>query len=356
MSNIAREVIKPKTEGIFRTVFLYTGQGESTLLVIPDGQNYKYLLVDSNLDSENGGIDIVKLLQDLLDNELDVFLNTHPHIDHLSGIKDVFEKVGIKEIWHSGHKPGGEHKDCYTDFKNIMDKVSEDKIYLLKGSKEENKLDDKKYQLGDINFNVLAPAEYVIDEIEDEKPEVRYERIHEQCGVIRFSYGEDPGRILLTGDSDITAWKKHITDYHEARLSSNVLSASHHGSRTFFKKKEEDEKPYTTHIEKICATYLIISAPKQEESKHKHPHDDAIEIYKTFIDEDNIFHLGNVNSFRRCIIVDINSSGEIAVEVDEELINAYRFNGGKSTEGHIVINKDYSRLRTTLDNKPMGCL
>ena len=34
---VAEEIIKPTKAGIFRNVFLYTGQGESTLLVIPTG-------------------------------------------------------------------------------------------------------------------------------------------------------------------------------------------------------------------------------------------------------------------------------------------------------------------------------
>lgn len=36
---IAEKIIKPTKAGIFRTVFLYTGQGESSLLVIPTGTN-----------------------------------------------------------------------------------------------------------------------------------------------------------------------------------------------------------------------------------------------------------------------------------------------------------------------------
>lgn len=42
----AEKIIKPTKPGIFRTVFLYTGQGESTLLVIPTGstvEDYKYV-------------------------------------------------------------------------------------------------------------------------------------------------------------------------------------------------------------------------------------------------------------------------------------------------------------------------
>ena len=110
--NYAQDLIIPKIKGVFRTVFLYVGQGESTLLVIPNGQGWKYMLIDTNTDVENGGIDVVKLLKVLLDNSLDVFVNTHPHNDHLKGVKTIYDAVTIKEVWHSGHTPGKAHYDA----------------------------------------------------------------------------------------------------------------------------------------------------------------------------------------------------------------------------------------------------
>jgi competence protein ComEC len=70
----------------------------------------------------------------------------------------------------------------------------------------------------------LALAEYVSDEIEDEDPKDRYKKIHEQCGVLRFMYGTKVKQILLTGDSDLAAWKDHITKFHKDRLASDVIS------------------------------------------------------------------------------------------------------------------------------------
>ena len=48
MSNTARDIIIPTEPSIFRTIFLYVGQGDSTLLAVPDGDQYKYVLIDSN--------------------------------------------------------------------------------------------------------------------------------------------------------------------------------------------------------------------------------------------------------------------------------------------------------------------
>lgn len=95
MSNTAKNIIIPKVQGIFRAIFLYSGQGESTLFVIPDGTDYIYALIDSNIDESSGGIDILELLKDLLGEdgrELDLYINTHPHQDHIGLIKKFMMK------------------------------------------------------------------------------------------------------------------------------------------------------------------------------------------------------------------------------------------------------------------------
>jgi len=354
MTNKAQEVIIPKEPNIFRTVFLYVGQGDSTLLVVPDGASYKYVMIDSNADDSAGGIDLLKMLKDLFkgtEDKLEVYINTHPHRDHLDEVKKIYKEIEIRQLWHSGHKPGGDHKDVYKDLEYVMKELGEKNVFRLKGSRDENKLDDATVKLGDINYNVLAPADYVSDEIEDEKPEDRYKRIHEQCGVIRFKYGKDEKQILITGDADYTAWEKHITDYHKGRLPSKVLSAVHHGSNSFFwKDSDTKQDPYKKHLEKIKPAYIIVSAPKSKESRHGHPDKEAMDLYKKEVGEDNLFHLGKK---RECIIVDIRADGEIELYPDGELVKEYGVeddgDDGKSSKKAII-----SPVITKIDHKPMG--
>jgi competence protein ComEC len=362
---IAEKIIKPTKPGLFRILFLYTGQGESTLLVIPTGtgvSDYMYVLVDSDLDKEKNEIDLVEMFKDLFKSagKLHVFINTHPHNDHIGGIKELYTEIGLSEVWHSNHQPGGKHKDKYKDLKYVIDKVGKKNEYFLKGTNELNKIrtsEDKEVikKLGLIDFQVLSPAEYLCDDIEDADADERNNRIHEQCGVIKFTYGKDAKSIMITGDSDKKAWKDHITDYHKESLPANVLSASHHGSRTFFKENKDDEDVYETHIENISPTYLIVSAPKKEDSPHEHPHDDAMKLYKKHIDEDGIFHLG---SMPFSVIVDIDAQGNLLVKTDKELIEAYghvedddKNNDDESSKArNFYIGAQTSRI----DNKPMG--
>lgn len=361
MSNTAKDILIPNA-GIFRTVFLYVGQGDSTLFIIPDGSNFKYALMETNTDKKNGGIEVKKLLNDLMDKDDElVFINTHPHSDHLKGVKDIHDEVSITEVWHSGHKPGKDHDDAYQEMQDVITDIGDENEYVLFGTNDENKIreNDKETEvekkLGDVDFIVLSPAEYVQDDVDGEDAQGRYNRVHERCAVMKFIYGGyETQSILMTGDSDKKAWKEHITDYHEDKLPCNVLSASHHGSRTFFKEQEGDEEVYETHIEKMKPAHLVVSAPKQSESKHDHPHDDAMDLYKDHVDEVNIYHLGKN---RECVIVDISTDGTLEVKLDQDLVAEYGYDENDDDGNKTESVAPFVGSRTTrIDRKPMGQL
>jgi len=362
--NIAEKIIKPNEAKVFRTVFLYTGQGESTIMAIPTGsakEDYMYVLVDSDLDKGPKEIDLVALLKDLFktSGKLSTFINTHPHKDHMGGIKSIYDNVNFDEVWHSNHKPGGEHDTAYSDFKHVLKEIGKGNEYHLLATSKENEVYNVKQdkainkKLGLIDFQVLHPSEYLCEDIEDGTEDERNNRIHEQCGVIKFSFGKTPKSILITGDSDKCAWEEHITKNYKKYLKSNVLSASHHGSRTFFKVNENDKDVYEDHIKEIKPDYVIVSAPKKIDSQHEHPHDDALVLYKKHIeDEDNILHLG---SGPYSVILDIKDDGTLSVKTDKELIEAYGKNDDEKEQKNENTNCAQVGNRTTrIDYQPMG--
>lgn len=351
MSNVAKDTIIPDETGLFRVIFIYVGQGDATLLVVPNGNSFEYVLIDSNSDDVSGGIDILAMLKDLFEDEddgLDIYINTHPHTDHLAKVKDIYNEIGIDQLWHSGHKPGGDHKKSFENLEYVIGKLGDESVCRLQGSRECNKIDGEEYILGDVKYNILAPAEYVSDDVEGEKPEARYQRIHEQCGVIKFSYGIDEKQILVTGDADYTAWKEHITNYHEDRLSATILSAAHHGSNSFFWKNSDTKSDlYQDHIDAIDPTYIVVSAPKRNESKHNHPDKEAMQQYENKVGSDNVFHLGDK---RECIFVDIDANGKIDVYPNDDLVKEYGSGNGNGGNA----KKAAPAVITKVDKKPMG--
>jgi len=347
-TNVARDLLWPKDTNILvRIAFLYVGQGSSTIVLVADGNSYKTLLVDINLDPKNGGIDVPSLISDLVGKDgLDVFINTHPHDDHLKGITEISRNVEIKEVWHSGHRPGRKYDACYQDLRKVIEKVKmKGKVTILEGSREQK-------TFGEASYYVLAPAEYVSLDINKEDPDERKERIHEQCAVLKFGIGST--WVMIPGDADRDAFEKYITKYHEERLGAVILAAPHHGSRSFFKYEEEDE-PYLGGLKAINPDYVVISAPKQEESQHQHPHEDAIELYANQVGADNILHSGEK---RYSYICDIYREGDYSGVEDDKgaLVEAYPLQNGDDERGgkKEAVRGPAIAVRTRVDDRPMG--
>ncbi len=287
---------------VVRVVFLHVGQGSSILALVRNGDTYRLVLFDCNLDSERGGIDVPALIKDLsTDGHLACFVNTHPHDDHLHGVKELSEAVTVDSVWHSGHIPSKKYGTYHPDLTALIKEVEKRKgeVLELEGSRTSR-------ELFDATVYFLAPAEHVKDEVNEEEADARYKRIHENCAVLRL--GRNPAWALITGDADLVAFRDHILgpkNYHKDRLPAFLLDAPHHGSRSFFKDKEEDE-PYLDPLKFIDPKFVVISAPEQDESPHEHPHDDAIDIYKEHVGKENVLHTGKD---RECFFFDIYDDG-----------------------------------------------
>lgn len=294
------DILGPLDSSTMRITFLYVGQGEATLVQMPSGNGrHLTMLIDCNRGASLKGIDLPKFLSDVLPKNgeskpvLDVFLNTHPHSDHIGGLDDIRKAIQVGAVWHSGHKPSSAHEGPYGDLAQLIKDVKSrgGADILLEGSRTPS-------TWGTGELHVLSPAEYIVEEIENETPEQRDARIHDQCAVVRISYGLNGAktRVLITGDSDKQAWKR-ITAYHgkqgENRVQSHVLSASHHGSYTFFKDRADDPEPFDDHLRAIAPERVIISAPDQKDSKHSHPDDDAVERYTNAVGKDFVHHMGS---------------------------------------------------------------
>lgn len=351
MANRAREILYPANGDILvRVAFLYVGQGSSTVIFVADGDTYTTLLLDIHLDRNLGGIDVPRLMTDLLDGgSLDVFLNSHPHNDHTCGVEELHNAVPIDAVWHSGHIPSKEHEGAYAELQRVIAAV------IDAGGEEEELCGSRTPKaIGEAECYVLSPAQHVKDDISDETSEGRDRRIHEHCTVLRI--GRDDTWVMLPGDADRDAWEKHITDYYGplGKLASQVLAAAHHGSRTFFRYAEGDE-PYLDALEAIDPEYVVISAPKREESPHGHPHEDAVALYAAHVGDDNVLHTGQD---RYTYICDVFHDGQYPISSDQgELAEEYGFKdkddegGGQKSRW---VAPAISFPRTRVDDRPMG--
>ena len=115
--------------------------------------------------------------------------------------------------------------------------------------------------------------------------------------MLKISYG---GRdILLTGDSDWKSWKEKIVPNFKKTVKSDILVASHHGSRSFFTDEANDtidiqKNPDTTYmeaIEHIDPDVTLISCGKYE--TYHHPNEEAEALYKKYSSHSQVYSTNN---------------------------------------------------------------
>lgn len=284
--------------------FLNAGQGDCTHVILPTGE---HMLVDMNRDAKNRGIDVVRYLGDELPmrdsvQELDYLVNTHPHDDHIRGMGDLHDNFEIQELWHSGHERDlkkGENSE-YDRFLEIIEDLGDQ-------AKEVRASADPWAEIGDVACHVFRPSSYVRSDSGMTSDE-RREAIHDECMVLKIGYA---GRsVMLTGDSSKAAWESIMKHYNrDGLLAADVLSASHHGSRTFFRRTEDDDV-YRDHLDTVDPDAVVISVGA--DNPHGHPHDDALEEYEQ--DDPEIYRTDQDLT----VVLTIEKDGKMSWEFNDE--------------------------------------
>ncbi len=177
----------------------------------------------------------------------------HPHEDHVSGLKSLVDAGFVfDEIWESGHPLSDEDaKDnpAYEDYLSVIEEYEE------KGKVKKPKSASGKWREDFHGADVycLGPSKHLNAADADDTSR---EAIHNRCLILRIA--TDEMTVLLPGDSAVRQWKDRIVPYYDkGLLEADVLVASHHGSRTFF-KRDKDDDPYEEAIEAIDPDYTLI--------------------------------------------------------------------------------------------------
>ena len=276
------------------------------------------------------------------EKEIDVFVNSHRDLDHLRGLKKINEKFKIRSIWDSGQS--GENTDN-ADYNYYM--------YLRRKLKEENPSNlfvpvpsnIKIKSIGNADIYCLAAEE---DFRENYVNELRAQAKvqHTNSMVLLINYA---GRkILLTGDSDWKSWKEKIVPNFKDKLinyeNTDILVASHHGSRSFFTDEanehiDEDANPETTYLESIQLinpVVTLISCGNYEE--YHHPNKEAMKLYKKWTSNEQVYTTKKLGTI--CAI--INSSGKFTVVPNRFYTNdnkrnhqGFEIRGGKLEDGEL---------------------
>jgi len=263
-----------------------TGQGDCTYMRFANGKN---MLVDMNKSTTD--VDIIEFLRDKIKKtyhsdidktckRINYFVNTHPHEDHLRGIAELdTDEFYIDTIWESDHRlyvPKEKQSDYphYYSFLNLVNKLKKrSSVRVMTASRA------IFAEIGTAKVYVFAPSKSIVNSSVKED-------IHNQCGILKIEYADNS--ILFKGDSDRASWEDRIVPHYSDDkeidnkkqpnlLKSTVLHASHHGSKYFFVKTNDDNDKYKRRMDKIETKFKVISVG--EKNNYGHPDKIAVDIY-----------------------------------------------------------------------------
>ncbi len=219
-----------------RLIFLSVGQGDSILF---QSDNYN-ILIDAgpHYQSEKKSTStIIQTLRKYGVKEVDLFIITHPDMDHIGGMEPIHSRYPIKKI---ALNPCFKSSKKLTQIFNNMH-YSQKNIFWIK--------DEGIVQTPSFQIKLLNPCKQFFNKRNSKNDSSLYTHI---------SNGNSSA--TLTGDASSISELFNITKIKDWK--SDILKAGHHGSR------------YSTcnrFLRRIQPAYIVFSCGRNNPYNHPHP-------------------------------------------------------------------------------------
>ena len=205
-----REHAPPPASGDeLKVVVLDVGQGDSILVIAPGG---KTALVDAGEPGD--GKVILPALKRHGVAQIDLFVATHAHADHIGAADEVIRAVPVGRVLYSGVP------NTTKNYEDFLKAVDEKRVELIRAQP------GQAFELGGgAVMRVLAPIEPFF-----KKEDLRSggNEPNANSVVTRLDYGEFS--MLLTGDAEEQTERERLIK-NGANIRADVLKVGHHGSK-----------------------------------------------------------------------------------------------------------------------------
>lgn len=227
-------------DGKLHIHFLSIGQGDATLLELPDG---KQVLIDGGMDW--APLEAIGKEFPFFDRSIDFLILSHDNADHLMALPEIVERYKISAVGLSGYGDSGRLELLESRLKTQGTQA----ITLQAG---------KIIDLGSgVMLEVLWPPSKVTTGLAKGFNDVSI--------VMAVSY--QGKRILFTGDIEAIAEETLVKT--GADLHADILKVAHHGSKT---------SSTEAFLKKVSPRLAVISNGLG--NSYGHPHQEVLERYK----------------------------------------------------------------------------
>ncbi len=234
----------PASGGEMRVHVLDVGpvNGDSILIVSPAG---KTVLIDAG--DTGKGKNVLEALKRLNVQQLDYFIGTHPHPDHLGGADEVFKGIKVLNVIDNGQspevpeslaaparnakpaakppvkKPAGRKLDASGAITKFYDEYKE--AITQSGAHYEQAVAGARYDLGGgARLTMLTPIDPLFTR---DKMSTGGNLPNANSLVARLDYGDFS--MLLPGDAEEQTEHRLISK--ELLAGTRILKVAHHGSK-----------------------------------------------------------------------------------------------------------------------------
>lgn len=197
-----------ETKGRLQIYALDVGQGDGLLVVTPNG---KTVLIDAG--SARAGDDVVAALNRRSIRSIDLAVASHPHADHIAGLRRVIGKLTVNSLLDSGQSFASDEYD------RLLRAVKSRKVQFIPAKKNWKLTLDSGVQIE--AFNPRGDGRWITDVREGGSVE------NANSVVLRLSYGNFA--MIFTGDAEAETEAVLLKDNFPLR--AQVLKVGHHGSR-----------------------------------------------------------------------------------------------------------------------------
>ena len=225
--NVGLPKVGERKDGEMRLHFIDVGQGDATLIELPDGKN---MLIDGGDGSSASTKTIIRYLNALDIDEIDYLVVSHADTDHCGGLKAVIEQFNV----FNAYLPPSFSSDNvkYAEFYAALLKTDCEITYSSRalaniGTSKEDK--ENGYTL-----SFLSPTSVTVEDILSGNEKVKDTNVLSSViwldykGVSALFMGDAPYSVEedLLRDYDLGAFDARGVDLS----STEILKVSHHGS------------------------------------------------------------------------------------------------------------------------------
>ena len=243
-------------EAEFEIHFVDVGQGDATLIKLPDG---KTMMVDFAPESSYPKLNkyLDKVFFNGIERKLDYIVLTHSDADHIGGMENILNNYAVDNVYYS--------LDLEYNNKSMYSKIS----YL----ENENKIVAKINTAG----NEIRGENYLITWLSPNRES--YVETNDYSPIMLFEFNDFS--FMLTGDATSEVGEKEAMNYFLEDKDIDLLKLGHHGSST------------STSL-RFLETFMPEIAVISNGTTYGHPSSETIETLATY---DNLYAKNTADYF-----------------------------------------------------------